>query len=60
MLIGGRTGFVFADVLTKHNFGEYLANPINFIAIWQGGMAFHGALIGVFLASCCSCASTRA
>jgi phosphatidylglycerol:prolipoprotein diacylglycerol transferase len=51
VLIGGRTGFVFADVLTKHNFGDYLANPINFIAIWQGGMAFHGALLGVFLAT---------
>jgi phosphatidylglycerol:prolipoprotein diacylglycerol transferase len=51
VLVGGRTGFVIADVLTKHNFGDYLANPINFIAIWQGGMAFHGALVGVVLAT---------
>jgi len=50
VLLGGRIGFVIADVITKHNFGEYLANPINFIAVWQGGMAFHGALIGVILA----------
>jgi phosphatidylglycerol---prolipoprotein diacylglyceryl transferase len=51
VLIGGRTGFVIADVMTKHNLGEYLAHPLDFIAIWQGGMAFHGALIGVILAS---------
>jgi phosphatidylglycerol:prolipoprotein diacylglycerol transferase len=51
VLVGGRTGFVIADVITKHNLSEYLANPVNFIAIWQGGMAFHGALIGVMLAT---------
>ena len=51
VLIGGRTGFVIADVITKHNFvDEYLTHPLNFIAIWNGGMAFHGALIGVILA----------
>ncbi len=50
VLIGGRTGFVIADVITKHNMGEYLAHPLNFIAIWQGGMAFHGALVGVIIA----------
>jgi phosphatidylglycerol:prolipoprotein diacylglycerol transferase len=54
VLIGGRTGFVIADILTPspqgHSLGEYLAHPIDFIAIWQGGMAFHGALIGVLLA----------
>jgi len=50
VLIGGRVGFVIADVITKHNLAEYLAHPIDFIAIWQGGMAFHGALVGVILA----------
>ena len=50
VLIGGRVGFVIADVLTKHNFGAYLAHPVDFIAIWQGGMAFHGALVGILLA----------
>ncbi|HEX3466138.1 MAG TPA: prolipoprotein diacylglyceryl transferase [Candidatus Elarobacter sp.] len=50
VLAGGRIGFVIADVITRHNFNEYLANPVNFIAIWQGGMAFHGALVGVILA----------
>jgi phosphatidylglycerol---prolipoprotein diacylglyceryl transferase len=50
VLIGGRTGFVIADVITRHNLSDYVAHPLNFIAIWQGGMAFHGALIGVILA----------
>lgn len=50
VLIGGRIGFVIADVITRHNLGEYLAHPLNFIAIWQGGMAFHGALVGVIVA----------
>jgi phosphatidylglycerol---prolipoprotein diacylglyceryl transferase len=50
VLIGGRTLFVIADVITKHNLGDYLAHPLNFIAIWQGGMAFHGALVGVIVA----------
>ncbi|MGB8266911.1 MAG: prolipoprotein diacylglyceryl transferase [Candidatus Velthaea sp.] len=50
VLIGGRALFVIADVITNHNLGDYLAHPLNFIAVWQGGMAFHGALIGVILA----------
>jgi len=50
VLIGGRTVFVIADVITNHNFQDYLANPIDFIAIWKGGMAFHGALVGVIVA----------
>jgi phosphatidylglycerol:prolipoprotein diacylglycerol transferase len=50
VLIGGRVLFVIADVLTQHNLKDYLANPLDFIAIWKGGMAFHGALIGVIVA----------
>ncbi len=50
VLIGGRVGFVIADIITMHNLRDYLAHPLNFIAVWQGGMAFHGALIGVILA----------
>jgi phosphatidylglycerol:prolipoprotein diacylglycerol transferase len=50
VLIGGRLVFVIADVITNHNFADYLANPIDFIAIWKGGMAFHGALVGVIVA----------
>jgi phosphatidylglycerol:prolipoprotein diacylglycerol transferase len=50
VLIGGRTLFVIADIITNHNAADYFAHPIKFIAVWEGGMAFHGALIGVIVA----------
>ncbi len=51
VLIGGRTFFVFNDIISKHDLSYYLSNPINFVAVWQGGMAFHGGLVGVIVAS---------
>lgn len=50
VLIGGRTLFVIADIITNHNAGDYFTHPLKLIAIWEGGMAFHGALIGVIVA----------
>jgi phosphatidylglycerol:prolipoprotein diacylglycerol transferase len=50
VLVGGRALFVVADIITKHNLLDYLTHPLEFIAIWNGGMAFHGALIGVLVA----------
>ena len=50
VLIGGRTLFVVADILSHHNASDYFAHPVNFIAVWNGGMAFHGGLIGVIIA----------
>ena len=50
VLIGGRTLFVIADIITNHNAGDYFSHPLKFIAIWEGGMAFHGALVGVIVA----------
>ncbi len=46
VLLGGRLGYVLfyqPDV--------YLNNPLEILAIWQGGMAFHGGLLGVVLAA---------
>ncbi len=43
---GGRIGYVlFYDI------GTYLENPLSIVAIWQGGMSFHGGLIGMTLAA---------
>ncbi|MBA1338909.1 MAG: phosphatidylglycerol:prolipoprotein diacylglycerol transferase [Pelagibacterales bacterium] len=42
ILIGGRIGYVIF-----YNFGYYLTNPIDVIKIWEGGMSFHGALLGI-------------
>lgn len=41
VVIGGRLGYVLF-----YNFSFYLSNPIKIIAIWEGGMSFHGGLIG--------------
>ena len=46
IIIGGRLGYVLF-----YNFNYYLNNLIDILKIWQGGMSFHGGLIGVVLAS---------
>ncbi len=45
IIAGGRLG----QVIFYHP-GYYLANPLDIVKIWQGGMAFHGGLLGVILA----------
>jgi phosphatidylglycerol:prolipoprotein diacylglycerol transferase len=50
VLVGGRLFFVFNDIVSKHDLSYYATNPINIIAVWQGGMAFHGGLVGVIVA----------
>ena len=45
IIVGGRLGQVLLWAP-----GYYLANPIEVLKIWEGGMAFHGGLIGVILA----------
>jgi phosphatidylglycerol:prolipoprotein diacylglycerol transferase len=44
MIIGGRLGYVLF-----YNFFYYLEHPLDIVAIWHGGMSFHGALPGVIL-----------
>jgi phosphatidylglycerol---prolipoprotein diacylglyceryl transferase len=44
-VIGGRLGQVIF-----YEPGYYAAHPLEIIAIWEGGMSFHGGLIGVLLA----------
>ncbi|CUH99887.1 prolipoprotein diacylglyceryl transferase [Leisingera aquaemixtae] len=46
VILGGRLGFVLF-----YQPAYYLANPAEILKIWQGGMAFHGGLIGVVLAT---------
>jgi phosphatidylglycerol---prolipoprotein diacylglyceryl transferase len=50
VLVGGRTFFVINDIISKHDLSFYVSNPINFVAVWNGGMAFHGGLVGVLIA----------
>ena len=46
VIIGGRLGYVFF-----YNFNYYSNNVIDIFKIWQGGMSFHGGLIGVIIVS---------
>ncbi|MDD4616865.1 MAG: prolipoprotein diacylglyceryl transferase [Alphaproteobacteria bacterium] len=43
---GGRLGYVLF-----YNFKDYLANPLEALKIWHGGMSFHGGMLGVIVAA---------
>lgn len=45
VVIGGRIGYVFF-----YQFDQFLDNPLYLIRIWEGGMSFHGGLLGVMAA----------
>jgi phosphatidylglycerol:prolipoprotein diacylglycerol transferase len=45
VIIGGRLGYVLF-----YKPGYYVQHPLEVFAVWQGGMAFHGGLIGVLVA----------
>lgn len=44
-VLGGRVGYVLF-----YNFDVFLADPLYLFRMWEGGMSFHGGLIGVALA----------
>jgi len=50
LVLGGRLGYVLF-----YNPAYYLANPQDILATWQGGMSFHGALIGMLLGGMIFC-----
>ena len=45
VILGGRLGYVLF-----YQPSYYLQNPLEILYIWQGGMAFHGGLVGVIVA----------
>ncbi len=45
IILGGRLGYVLF-----YRPGHYLQHPLEILAVWQGGMSFHGGAIGVILA----------
>ena len=46
VVLGGRIGYIlFYDLPT------YLAHPLQVFKVWEGGMSFHGGLLGVLLAA---------
>ncbi|WP_404368530.1 prolipoprotein diacylglyceryl transferase [Marinobacter sp.] len=45
VILGGRMGYVLF-----YNFDQFLGDPLSLVRVWEGGMSFHGGLIGVLLA----------
>lgn len=45
VILGGRVGYVLF-----YHFDYFLENPLYLFKIWEGGMSFHGGLIGVIIA----------
>jgi phosphatidylglycerol:prolipoprotein diacylglycerol transferase len=45
VILGGRLGYIFF-----YDFAHYLDQPFDMLKIWQGGMSFHGGLLGVITA----------
>jgi phosphatidylglycerol:prolipoprotein diacylglycerol transferase len=46
IIIGGRLGYVIF-----YNFDYYISNIFDIFKVWQGGMSFHGGLLGIIVAS---------
>lgn len=42
VILGGRIGYVLF-----YNLGYYIENPLHIPFVWEGGMSFHGGLLGV-------------
>lgn len=45
VILGGRLGYALF-----YGLPEYLADPLKVLRLWEGGMSFHGGLLGVLLA----------
>ena len=46
VILGGRIGYVLF-----YQPGHYLTQPLDMLAVWRGGMSFHGGLLGVLVAT---------
>jgi phosphatidylglycerol:prolipoprotein diacylglycerol transferase len=46
IILGGRVGYILF-----YNFKYFFENPLEILMIWNGGMSFHGGLIGIIIAS---------
>lgn len=44
VVIGGRVGYVFF-----YNFSAFLGDPLMLFKVWEGGMSFHGGMLGVII-----------
>jgi phosphatidylglycerol---prolipoprotein diacylglyceryl transferase len=54
LILGARLGYVLF-----YNFKEYLQHPQEILAVWHGGMSFHGGLLGVMAGSWYFCKKNK-
>jgi phosphatidylglycerol:prolipoprotein diacylglycerol transferase len=45
IVLGGRVGYMLF-----YGLADLADNPLNLLKVWQGGMSFHGGMLGVFIA----------
>jgi len=45
VILGGRLGYILF-----YDFAQFAQNPLRILRIWEGGLSFHGGLIGAILA----------
>lgn len=45
VVAGGRIGYILF-----YDFARYIESPLDILAVWQGGMSFHGGMLGTILA----------
>ena len=50
IILGGRLGYIIF-----YNLSYYIANPLKVFAVWEGGMSFHGGLVGATTAGILFC-----
>ncbi|MCL1827815.1 MAG: prolipoprotein diacylglyceryl transferase, partial [Candidatus Cloacimonetes bacterium] len=41
VIIGGRLGYILF-----YGLSHYISNPLNIFKVWEGGMSFHGGMLG--------------
>jgi phosphatidylglycerol:prolipoprotein diacylglycerol transferase len=45
IVLGGRLGYILF-----YDLAQYIEHPLRVFAVWQGGMSFHGGLLGMIIA----------
>ena len=61
VILGGRTGYVLFYMLPNADErARIAADPMTMLRIWEGGMAFHGGLIGVLIVTLLFCRKRNA
>ena len=54
IIIGGRLGYVFI-----YNLEYYIKNTLHVFFLWEGGMSFHGGLLGIIVATIIFCKNKK-